>query len=366
MEWTVSDTGIGIAPERIGALFTEFVQADSSIHRRYGGSGLGLAICRRIVEQMGGEISVASTPHQGSTFRLRLNLRWTDQAPLEQADHGSAADLKSTLARFGRTLRVLLAEDNPTNRMVAGKMLAEFDIDLTVAGDGAEAVMAAVLFPFDLIFMDVRMPELDGIEATRAIRAAGGDLAWVPIVAVTANAYADDIKACRDAGMSGFVAKPVRKQRLIEAILQAMHAPEPGVATAPEPPRTGHAGANEEPPREEDTVIDRTALDRLAEEIGLDDACATWQVFVTETQERLRRLRALSCRDDRAVIAVEAHTLKGASGTFGLRQLLALSRRLERDAGQIAPDDYERALGRLEAAFGRVREEIPGAYAAAA
>jgi CheY-like chemotaxis protein/HPt (histidine-containing phosphotransfer) domain-containing protein len=365
VEWTVSDTGIGIAADRIGALFAEFVQADPSIHRRYGGSGLGLAICKRIVEQMGGETGIASIPGKGTTFHVRLTMPWSETGTIEQADHASAADLKSVLAEFGRTLRVLLAEDNPTNQMVAMKMLAEFDIDVTVASDGAEAVASATLFPYDMIFMDVRMPELDGIEATRAIRARGGAFASVPIVAVTANAYAEDIKTCRDSGMSGFVAKPVRKQRLIEAILQAMPARRPVTAAAAAPSFAADPGPADEPQRE-DAIIDHAALDSLAEEIGLEDACATWRVFVVETEERLRRLRMLSCADDRAVISVEAHTLKGAAGTFGLRQLSLMARTLEREADRIAPDDYDAALDRLETAFARARGELPAAYTAAA
>src|ERR1039458_8826378 len=137
VEWTVSDTGIGIAEEKIGSLFVNFVQADNSISRRFGGSGLGLAISKRLVEQMGGEIKVASALGQGSTFNFRLTLPVAEHvvAP-EQNDQAAYAALAVRIGAFGRPLRVLIVDDNPTNRLVAARMLKDFEIQTDTACDG--------------------------------------------------------------------------------------------------------------------------------------------------------------------------------------------------------------------------------------
>ncbi|WP_035981209.1 ATP-binding protein, partial [Bradyrhizobium sp. STM 3843] len=223
VEWRVSDTGIGIAPDQVSRLFTDFTQADVSINRRFGGTGLGLAISRRIIEQMGGTIDVTSVPGEGSTFGFTLSLPWSDtQISDQRGDRVGAGDLKTRIAALGRPLRVLIAEDDATNRMVVSKMLQEFAIDRLIVPDGAQAVKAACAQAFDLVLMDVRMPEMDGLAATRAIRARGGRLAELPIIALTANAFPDDIQQCREAGMSDFLAKPLRKPVIVAAILKAI------------------------------------------------------------------------------------------------------------------------------------------------
>ena len=223
VEWTVTDSGIGIAPEKLGQLFSAFAQADASISRRFGGTGLGLAISRRIIEQMGGTIGVTSTPGEGSTFRFTLVLPWS-QAPASDEAHGrdEADDLKSRIAGLDRPLKVLVAEDDAVNRMVVSKMLGAFDVELRVVTDGAEAVAAISEGHYDVVLMDVRMPEMDGIAATRAIRAQGGRFATLPIIALTANAFQEDVRICREAGMSDFLAKPLRKPALVAALLRAL------------------------------------------------------------------------------------------------------------------------------------------------
>ncbi|WP_448043619.1 ATP-binding protein [Bradyrhizobium liaoningense] len=223
VEWTVTDSGIGIASEKLGQLFSDFAQADASISRRFGGTGLGLAISRRIIEQMGGTIGVTSTPGEGSTFRFTLVLPWSQAQASDQADgRDEADDLKARIAGLDRPLKVLVAEDDAVNRMVVSKMLGSFDVELRVVADGAEAVAAASEGDYDVVLMDVRMPDMDGLAATRAIRAQGGRLEALPIVALTANAFPEDIKICREAGMSDFLAKPLRKPALIAALLRAL------------------------------------------------------------------------------------------------------------------------------------------------
>jgi signal transduction histidine kinase/DNA-binding response OmpR family regulator len=353
VEWTVSDTGIGIAPERIGSLFTNFVQADNSINRRFGGSGLGLAICKRLTEQMGGEIGVTSMPGDGSTFSLRLTLpiaeTITVHAPNDEAAYTA---LQMRIAGFGRPLRALIADDNPTNRLVAARMLKDFDIQADTACDGAEAVTAANRFNYDLILMDVRMPEMDGFQATRAIRARGGRPASVPIIAFTANAFAEDIKACHEAGMNDFVVKPARKKALVDAILRVLPGPAPTerLSECAAPPL---AMAETEPTANTaaEPAYDHSAFEELAREIGRDGACEIRTVFFAETEARLKLLRRLSVDTDRSTIGREAHSLKSAAGTFGYSQLASVARLIEKRAEQLSSDQYLKLLDHVDAAF---------------
>lgn len=223
VEWTVTDSGIGIAPEKLGLLFSDFAQVDASISRRFGGTGLGLAISRRIIEQMGGTIGVTSTPGEGSTFRFTLVLPWSQAQASDQAGGcDEADDLKARIAGLDRPLKVLVAEDDAVNRIVVSKMLGALDVELRVVADGVEAVAAVSEGDFDIVLMDVRMPEMDGLAATRAIRAEGGCFAALPIIALTANAFPEDVRICREAGMSDFLAKPLRKPALIAALLRAL------------------------------------------------------------------------------------------------------------------------------------------------
>ncbi len=223
VEWTVTDSGIGIAPEKLDQLFSDFAQADASISRRFGGTGLGLAISRRIIEQMGGTIGVLSTPGEGSTFRFTLVLPWSQaQASDQAAGRDEADELKARIAELDRSMKVLVAEDDAVNRMVVSKMLGAFDVELRVVADGVQAVEATSEGDYDVVLMDVRMPDMDGLAATRAIRAQGGRFEALPIIALTANAFPEDVKICREAGMSDFLAKPLRKPALASALLRAL------------------------------------------------------------------------------------------------------------------------------------------------
>ena len=199
-------------------------------------------------------------------------------------------------------------------------MIQDIEVHLTIAHSGREAVKHASVGTFDAIFMDMRMPEMDGLEATRRIRALGGHLAEIPIIALTANAFADDIQACRDAGMNDFIAKPLRKKMLIEKLANV-------VSSLPQRRKQAKPSAHDDLPivapaavamTDIGPVLDHTVLDALVEEIGIDGVRATLEDFVAGTEQQLKRLRAYSCDNDRREIKEEAHSLKGASGTFGL------------------------------------------------
>lgn len=214
LEVAVSDSGIGIPPAAQARLFQEFSQVDSSVSRRFGGSGLGLAISRRLVERMGGSISVASAPGEGSTFRFDLALR--------AGEAGAAPPVEPPPVAVPRGLRVLLVEDNATNRLVITRMLERMGVCVTGVGEGAAAVAALREASFDLVFMDVMMPGMDGLQATREIRVLDGAAGRVPIVGLSAAAMCTDEEAALAAGMDGFTAKPVRSAGLAAAIARVL------------------------------------------------------------------------------------------------------------------------------------------------
>jgi signal transduction histidine kinase/CheY-like chemotaxis protein len=352
IECWVRDTGIGIAPEQIGKLFSEFTQADVSISRRFGGTGLGLAISKRIIEQMRGRLDVSSTPGTGSTFAFQVTLPLAEAAGLVEAPSPpSGDDVVATFKRLARPLRVLLAEDNGTNQLVFSKLVQDLRIDLTIAGDGRAALERARAGTFDLVFMDLRMPEMDGLEATRAIRALGGPWSDIPIIALTANAFPEDVKECRDAGMNDFIAKPIRKKVLLERTA-AVLADHPLLRAA------AVSGPDHEARVEPAQILDRSSIDELIEALGPADVRKLFNVFIAETTARLDLLGRLSCAQDRARVRDEAHTLKGAAGTAGLSDLAGLAAALEQAAATIAPADYATSLRRLEKSFEVARAEI--------
>jgi len=206
----VRDTGIGIPADKLGRLFLPFSQVDASTNRRFGGSGLGLAICRRLVELMGGEIGVESAEGRGSEFWFEV--------PLAGAAAPEPAVPADAAFTAGAPRRVLLAEDNPTNQVLVSAVLEMAGHRVEIVDNGAAAVQAAATGAFDLILMDLRMPVMDGLEATRRIRATEMDDRHVPIVALTANATSSDVEHCRAAGMSDFLAKPIDMDLLLATV----------------------------------------------------------------------------------------------------------------------------------------------------
>jgi PAS domain S-box-containing protein len=218
VRFEVEDTGIGIAPESAARLFSAFEQADNSITRKYGGTGLGLAITRKLALLMGGDAGVVSTPGVGSTFwfTARLGKGFAGRAEPAVPVTAMAEDI---LRREYADRRILLVEDEPINREVTVDLLKEVWPAIDVAEDGLAALELVARQPFDLILMDMQMPRMGGLEATRRIRAMPGG-ADIAIVAMTANAFNEDRERCLDAGMDGFVAKPVDPDVLFATLLR--------------------------------------------------------------------------------------------------------------------------------------------------
>ncbi len=208
----VRDSGIGIDEEQIGSLFKRFTQADASVSRQFGGTGLGLAISKQIIDAMGGQIGAASVVGEGSTFWFEVDLplakEWTASA---EPDQSSAA--------LDRPIRALVVEDNAVNRELITTLLSPFDIEIDTACDGAEAVEAVGCQRYDVILMDMQMPVMDGLTATRRIRSLSDpEVAATPIIAMTANVLPQHIARCREAGMDDHLGKPIDLSRLLEAL----------------------------------------------------------------------------------------------------------------------------------------------------
>jgi PAS domain S-box-containing protein len=205
----VSDTGMGVEPDKLDTLFERFTQADQSTTRNFGGTGLGLAISKRLIAAMGGEIGADSTPGEGSTFWFEVPLTVTDAEDRAEEIEAVAPE---------RTARILIADDAPANRELVMAILTQLGAVADAVADGAEAVEAVSTGFYDLVLMDMHMPVMDGLEATRRIRALDGDLGRLPIIALTANVQADQVKTCLDAGMDGHVGKPINVAELARAV----------------------------------------------------------------------------------------------------------------------------------------------------
>ncbi len=323
----VRDTGIGIPPEAQARLFEQFFQVDGSSARGYGGTGLGLAICQRLIERMAGRIEVASAPGAGAVFTVTVRFL-RDRSSLDDALPPPDAPLDG---RPQRRLHILLAEDNATNRLVAVTRLEMIGHRVDQVAGGAEAVAMVQTVPYDLVLMDVMMPEVDGLTATRRIRALPHPVCDIPIVAMTANVFRHHQDACRAAGMDDVLGKPFTPDQLGRVIDRVI------------------AGTlRQHPPGTDDPQSDVQAYATLVADMGADTAAAVLQAFALEARDRLGAMQHRCAAGDWVGLEGEARLLHDAGGSLGLVRVAAL-------AGQIARDpdgaDARAALDRLPAAL---------------
>lgn len=317
----VSDTGIGIPRDRIPHLFQDFVQVDGSISRNYGGTGLGLSISRRLILLMGGEIGVDSVEGKGSTFRFSLPLRI---APAEI----SLAPAQPALARPEASRAILLVDDLPINLEIVSGMLTSAGHRVTVATSGPEAITAYREQRHDLILMDVQMPDMDGLETTRHLRRMDARARAVPVIALTANVFAQQIESYRRAGMNDHIGKPFHREALLEMVARWTGEARPVASRRPAAPGRP-------------AVLDHGALQELAGLIGADKVQDLLGRFRGELSERLTATTT-------AELKADAHAVVSTAGLLGFSALAALARVVEQKAE--AGEDLQPHLARLQEA----------------
>jgi two-component system, sensor histidine kinase and response regulator len=223
LRFEIRDTGIGIAPEVLPRLFAKFEQADNSMTRQYGGTGLGLAMTRRLAQLMGGDAGVHSAVGVGSTFWFTARLQKA-QRSVGVEDAAGTADVQLESNQTSRGQRILVVEDEPINQLVTQGLLEDEGFQVDVANDGLEALQKVALMPYQAILMDLQMPRMDGLEATRRIRQLP-NTAGIPILALTANTFAEDKARCLAAGMNDFLPKPVDVDVLLPVLATWLHQP---------------------------------------------------------------------------------------------------------------------------------------------
>lgn len=346
LRFAVTDSGIGIPGDKLPFLFRPFSQADASTSRRFGGTGLGLSICRQLVQMMGGEIGATSEVGAGSQFWFTVRL--AKGAAHEGASTKSNASLKRPRYRG----RVLVAEDNQINQRVVSRTLEHLGCSVHLVGNGAEALAAVRSLPFDLVLMDCQMPEMDGYQATREIRAHSGAWNRIPIVALTANAMKGDEEYCRSLGMNGYLAKPLNESLLHEQLNRFLEHEAEHMTSIPKQtlaPSTQR--------------LDPAALANLRElQSDGDDILQELAIlFLDLVMNKLPLMRDAASAGQLALVQSTAHSLKSSARTLGAMELGNICEKIEGLAPEAAtPAVLERELRELAMAFEQVKPELEG------
>ena len=347
--FAVRDTGIGIPNDKLGYIFQSFTQVDASTTRKFGGTGLGLAICRQLVSLLGGEIGVTSEVGVGSEFWFSVPLRVRPTAP-----GATPPKDKAPAVRHYGDARILLVEDSRVNQELVLAMLERWPLQVDLASNGHEAITALRRQRYDLVFMDVQMPEMDGLEATRFIRdpATLATNPAVPIIAMTAHAMREDEQRCRAAGMNDYLAKPFEPEnflRILDAYLPTQGAPTVAVR---EP-----APATNTPILDIDGLINRLMGSRKG-------VAQVISAFLGDAPNLLAALDAAVAAGDAALTAVHLHTLKGATASLGAETLRAMVVELEPVAKAKDLEKVRAGLAVLTKEYAKLRRVLEATHAA--
>lgn len=316
LQFSVHDTGLGIPAEKHADLFAEFTTLDPTYSRKFGGTGLGLAISKKLVDIMNGEISFESAPGQGTTFQFIVPLMPADKPDTELDMHSVVTGLEPD-----RRLRILLAEDNPTNRMVARSMLVKAGHRVDTAANGIEAVEAVQQRPYDAVLMDISMPEMDGIQATARIRELPNRKGTLPIIAMTAHAMVGDREGILAAGMDDYLAKPVGRGPVLETLARWTQDKPSGTAQT--------ASSSPIPALTATTILEVSALNELAAETDAALIPTFLESFFSDVTERMERIADAEMMKDAGSLELECHTIGSSSATFGAMQLHTIARAIE-------------------------------------
>jgi signal transduction histidine kinase/DNA-binding NarL/FixJ family response regulator len=344
LSFAVRDSGIGMTPEQQAKLFRPYSQADASTSRRFGGTGLGLTICLRLVELMGGTFEVKTEPGAGSMFKF--NIRCATAEP----GAGRAGKITRVLLERQFTGRVLLVEDNVVNRKVANATLKGLGLDVLEAENGRVALDVLAQEHVDLILMDMNMPVMDGIEATRRIRAAeaaGLRQGRIPIIAMTANALKEAIDACREAGMDDFIPKPFQRSQTIDTFARWLK-PSAAIVAGSRRPKAGVAT---------DAAIDPAYYRQVEKTMG-DEMESLMTDFVSSTTDLLGDIAKAELEHDWLTIKRRAHAMRSSTATVGATRLAAMAADLEARASPEQCADLEPFVTTLFTEFDRVRVEL--------
>ena len=322
LHFSVHDTGIGISPDKLDTIFEVFTQADSSTTRRFGGTGLGLAISSQLVQLMRGKISAQSETGRGSTFHFSLRFRIASENEIGEIARPQDFGAADTIDVSPERLHVLIADDQAANRTIAGRILEKRGHQVTFADNGNEALIALKRQHFDVIVMDVQMPDMDGLETTEEIRRHERQTgAHVPIVALTAHAMAGDRERCLGAGMDAYLPKPLRAQQF-QTLVEKL-----GIPSSFARERDGSA-ALLQPECPTDAEFDFTsALERLDGDTEL--LKEQMQFFVVDSAKLMEEIDAAIRRDDGKTLQFAAHRLKGLIASYDVHDAADLALKLE-------------------------------------
>jgi PAS domain S-box-containing protein len=345
IRFEVVDTGVGIDPETIGQLFQPFIQGDNSTTRRHGGTGLGLVISRKLVEMMGGEMGVESRQGSGSTFWFTVPFERGRSAEAQDTYASSVQLVGSNgVGEFDSTLSILIAEDNEINQKVTLGQLSKLGFNADVVANGAEAVRVVQNKHYDLILMDCQMPEMDGFQATEEIRRIQNGDVRTAIIALTANAMQGARDRCLEAGMDGYITKPVKFEELRHVLN------EWGLAHVSVPDGTTLARRGTSLDHE---ILDPSALQMLKvmQEDAPEMLAQIVDLFICDAVPRLEGIRVALASDDCATLARISHKLNGSAAIFGAARLLPFLAELEERG-------HEGRLNGLGEVVDRVEEEL--------